>query len=186
MPHSLYLGSDLVKARLRDYDLRHTSPRNPLISNGSESAGEATPRPSTTSADEDAKLYKPSLRAIQSCLTFSIWELTISLFTFALFVNSAILIVAGASLSKRKPRTLIFSQSVTSSPPPSHPPPAQSSLSPCFSPAQARVSYAQWPAKSYPRANCDGASAHGNEDSSPGLFPSCRVSLSRALLAVRG
>jgi metal iron transporter len=99
MPHSLYLGSDLVKARLRDYDLRHTSPPNPLISSGFESAGEATHRPSTTSADEDAKLYRPSLQAIQSCLTFSIWELAISLFTFALFVNSAILIVAGASLS---------------------------------------------------------------------------------------
>lgn len=107
MPHSLYLGSDLVKACLRDYDLRYTSPPNPLISSDSESAGEATYRPSITSADEDAELYRPSLQAIQSCLTFSIWELAISLFTFALFVNSAILIVAGASLSSPCPSSSV-------------------------------------------------------------------------------
>ncbi|EDU46682.1 manganese transporter SMF1 [Pyrenophora tritici-repentis Pt-1C-BFP] len=42
--------------------------------------------------------YKPSLAAIKHCMSYSIIELTISLFTFALFVNSAIVIVAGASL----------------------------------------------------------------------------------------
>ncbi|KAK2074499.1 hypothetical protein P8C59_008701 [Phyllachora maydis] len=40
----------------------------------------------------------PSLSAIRHCLKYSITELAIALFTFALFVNSAILIVAGASL----------------------------------------------------------------------------------------
>ncbi len=40
----------------------------------------------------------PSMRAIRYSLKYSIAELAIALFTFALFVNSAILIVAGASL----------------------------------------------------------------------------------------
>src|SRR5262249_3725609 len=90
MPHSLYLGSDLVKARLRDYNLRHTSFPNPLsVNNTSEGAGEAdvTQCTSTTSVDEDFKMYRPSIHAMKSCLSFSIWEVAISLFTFALFVQ---------------------------------------------------------------------------------------------------
>jgi metal iron transporter len=43
--------------------------------------------------------YRPSIGAIRESLKYSIIELTISLFTFALFVNSSILIVAAASLS---------------------------------------------------------------------------------------
>ena len=43
--------------------------------------------------------YIPSLAAIKSCLNYSIIELILSLCLFALFVNSAILITAGASLS---------------------------------------------------------------------------------------
>ena len=83
MPHSLYLGSGLVQARLHDFDVK---------------AGNATP---TANADQASSkiIYKPSLAAIRSCLKYSIAEVGISLFTFALFVNSAILIVAGASLS---------------------------------------------------------------------------------------
>ncbi|KAL5346759.1 NRAMP-like transporter smf-3 [Pseudogymnoascus australis] len=46
----------------------------------------------------DKNPYHPSLPAIRSSLKYSIVELTISLLTFALFVNSAILILAGASL----------------------------------------------------------------------------------------
>ena len=42
--------------------------------------------------------YRPTLHAIRGCMKYSIIELALSLFTFALFVNSAILIVAGASL----------------------------------------------------------------------------------------
>lgn len=42
--------------------------------------------------------YRPSIEAINSCMKYSIAELAVSLFTFALFVNSSILIVAGASL----------------------------------------------------------------------------------------
>lgn len=82
MPHSLYLGSGIVQPRLQEYDVKaglYQAPDDP---------------------DADDKLpYVPSLRAINFCLKYSIVELSISLFTFALFVNSAILIVAGASLS---------------------------------------------------------------------------------------
>lgn len=86
MPHSLYLGSGLVQDRLRDFDRR-----NDLLS------------PEFIDEDSDAdslkyELYRPSLQAIKSCRGYSIAECAISLFTFALFVNSAILIVAGASL----------------------------------------------------------------------------------------
>ena len=102
MPHGLYLGSDLVKPRLRDYDLHHSSTTNSLVS---ESAGDGGANSQSSgsmqTADDEAKLYRPSLYAVRSCLSFSIWEIAISLFTFALFVNSAILIVAGASLSDR-------------------------------------------------------------------------------------
>lgn len=84
MPHSLYLGSGIVQPRLFHYDLTH---RNVSL------------RPPTTSSNKSNKpLYQPSLSAIKFCLNLSIAELAISLFSFALFVNSAILIVAGAAL----------------------------------------------------------------------------------------
>ena len=82
MPHSLYLGSGIVQSRLRDFDTRHSSQDTSM----SDSEG-------------DAPKYRPSLSAIRSCLNYSIIELALSLITFALFVNSAILIVSGASLS---------------------------------------------------------------------------------------
>ena len=83
MPHSLYLGSGMVQARLRHFDVK---------------AGTYDPNDHT---DQDVvKIpYRPSLAAVRSCLTYSTVEVALSLFTFALFVNSAILIVAGASLS---------------------------------------------------------------------------------------
>ncbi|PSK44169.1 Manganese transporter SMF2 [Elsinoe australis] len=88
MPHSLYLGSGMVQSRLRDYD---------------EKKGLLPDPPQDDSASTDEKnygkiFYIPSLRAIKHSLKYSYAELAISLFTFALFVNSAILIVAGASL----------------------------------------------------------------------------------------
>ncbi|KAL9100204.1 MAG: hypothetical protein Q9163_004387 [Psora crenata] len=83
MPHSLYLGSGIVQSRLREFDRR-----------------EGNFVPSDQDDQSSSKIfYKPSLAAIKSCLTYSTTEVAISLFTFALFVNSAILIVAGASLS---------------------------------------------------------------------------------------
>lgn len=85
MPHSLYLGSGVVQARLREFDVKlgHL----PALSSNS-------PYSSLNSVK-----YRPSLPAIRNCLSYSIVELAITLFTFALFVNSAILITAGASLS---------------------------------------------------------------------------------------
>lgn len=81
MPHSLYLGSGLVQPRLREFDkINDTS--DVLDSDSINSLS----------------LYRPSLAAIKSCMSYSIIELAVSLFTFALFVNSSILIVAGASL----------------------------------------------------------------------------------------
>ncbi|CCH59743.1 hypothetical protein TBLA_0B09260 [Henningerozyma blattae CBS 6284] len=70
MPHSLYLGSSVVKPRLIEYDLKRY--------------GEAQQR--------------PSLNAINYSLKYAYAELIISLFLIATFVNSAILIVAGATL----------------------------------------------------------------------------------------
>ena len=82
MPHSLYLGSGIVQSRLRDFDIRRSQDTSVL-----------------EDSDGDVPKYRPSLSAIRSCLNYSILELALSLVTFALFVNSAILIVSGASLS---------------------------------------------------------------------------------------
>lgn len=70
MPHSLYLGSALVKPRLQEHDRKKYG------------------------RVED----RPSLSAINYSLHYAYAELIISLFLIATFVNSAILIVAGASL----------------------------------------------------------------------------------------
>merc|ERR1712098_1011794 len=80
MSHSIFLGSGVVQPRLKQFDER----------NGHIAMGD-------TSDDEEEK-YRPSIYAIRACLKYSIVELATSLFTFALFVNSAILIVSGASL----------------------------------------------------------------------------------------
>lgn len=81
MPHSLYLGSGLVQPRLQEHD----------VNNGIISA--------PIDPDSGTKeRYKPSIHAIRACLKIFVIELTISLLFFALFVNSAILITAGASL----------------------------------------------------------------------------------------
>ncbi|TVY31808.1 Manganese transporter [Lachnellula subtilissima] len=82
MPHTLYLGSSLVQVRLRDFDIKNSS--------YSEAT---TPNFPTT------KLYRPSLSAIRSCMNYSIAELCITLFLVAIFINSAILIIAVTSLS---------------------------------------------------------------------------------------
>lgn len=83
MPHSLYLGSGLVQSRLKDFDEKH----------------DTNNAPAPIGDDDVQPKYRPSINAVRSCMTYSIIELAISLFVFALFVNSAILIVAGASLS---------------------------------------------------------------------------------------
>ncbi|KAJ4328725.1 NRAMP-like transporter smf-3 [Fusarium piperis] len=87
MPHSLYLGSGIVQPRLREYDERSGLLPSQL-SSGSSLLDEGI----------DKGYYVPSQSAIKHSLKISIIDLATSLFTFALFVNSAILIVAGASL----------------------------------------------------------------------------------------
>ncbi|KAK0712069.1 transporter smf2 [Lasiosphaeris hirsuta] len=87
MPHSLFLGSGIVQPRLREYDTQ----RGLLPVEPSSAA-------SSTTDGIDKVHYIPSQAAIKHSLKYSIIELALSLFTFALFVNSAILIVAGASL----------------------------------------------------------------------------------------
>ena len=85
MPHSIFLGSGVVQPRLRQFD-EHES--GSVIENNKEF---------NLTQDLNTK-YRPTIRSIRSCLKYSIVELATSLFTFALFVNSAILIVAGSSL----------------------------------------------------------------------------------------
>ncbi|ODA82414.1 hypothetical protein RJ55_00921 [Drechmeria coniospora] len=88
MPHSLFLGSGIVQPRLREYDVKHgLMPGEPPASAAS-----------STDGGYEKISYVPSHAAIRHSLKYSIAELALSLFTFALFVNSAILIVAGASL----------------------------------------------------------------------------------------
>ncbi|GKT40609.1 manganese transporter SMF1 [Colletotrichum spaethianum] len=99
MPHSLYLGSGIVQARLRDYDTKNGL--LPPETNELDLSGDSI----------DKGYYIPSAKAIKHSLMASTAELGFSLFTFALFVNSAILIVAGASLygNKDAPDADIFS-----------------------------------------------------------------------------
>lgn len=81
MPHSLFLGSGIVQSRLRQFDDRVETELHDLVEDsGAESR------------------YRPSPQVIRTCVRYSTVELSTSLFTFAFFVNSAILIVAGASL----------------------------------------------------------------------------------------
>ncbi|KAI1741827.1 natural resistance-associated macrophage protein-domain-containing protein [Xylaria scruposa] len=87
MPHSLYLGSGVVQSRLRDYDKKKG-----LLP--ADSPGYTTEDPKTG----EKSYYVPSFAAIKYSLRYAYTEVGVTLFTFALFVNSAILIVAGASL----------------------------------------------------------------------------------------
>jgi metal iron transporter len=106
MPHSLFLGSGIVQARLKDFDNynRDNSSSNDRNISPERATSEAQPRPSDatsirsgTDTLSDEK-YRPTYAAIKACMSYSIIEMAFALFTFALFVNSAILIVAGASL----------------------------------------------------------------------------------------
>ncbi|KAF3936075.1 hypothetical protein ABW20_dc0105113 [Dactylellina cionopaga] len=86
MPHSLFLGSGIVQARMKEYDNWH--------------ANEST----ATVATEDSAItierkYVPTLEAINYTMPFCIADMAISLFTCALFANSAILIVSASTLS---------------------------------------------------------------------------------------
>lgn len=85
MPSSLFLGSGLVQARIRDFDVQK---------------GHYT----YTEEDEEANFenYRPTLEAVKQGYNYTIIELLVSLFTIALFVNCSILVVAGASLNEKE------------------------------------------------------------------------------------
>ncbi|KAI5952337.1 SMF1 [Candida jiufengensis] len=95
MIHSLFLGSGLVQPRLREFDVKHGYVKlNEIYENS------ANMEKSNYEKESDFfyNNYKPSYKAINYSLKYSIIELIITLFTLALFVNSAILIVAGSTL----------------------------------------------------------------------------------------
>ncbi|KAI1827270.1 natural resistance-associated macrophage protein-domain-containing protein [Xylaria intraflava] len=87
MPHSLYLGSGVVQSRLRDYDSKRG-----LLPAGT--TGRTTEDPKTGEKTH----YIPSFAAVEYSLKYTYAEVGVTLATFALFVNSSILIVSGASL----------------------------------------------------------------------------------------
>lgn len=88
MPHALYVGTSLSRARLYDYDSKHDLP---------------SPRQQSPNSSSETIGYRPSLRAIRSCLGYSIAELTFTLFTVAIFVNSALLVIAGSAFYSENP-----------------------------------------------------------------------------------
>lgn len=114
MPHSLYLGSGLVQARLKDYDIKngfykppkqHTLPVPERLSQETslDFSSEDYAR-AVGIEEEEEECYKPSIHAINDTMTYTIVELVISLFTVALFVNATILIVAGATVGGKSRR----------------------------------------------------------------------------------
>ncbi|OQN95062.1 hypothetical protein B0A48_18840 [Cryoendolithus antarcticus] len=82
MPHSLYLGNGIIQARLEDFDrLNNHLPPSTTVT-------EDTHNQLSTTADDTADIDdRPNIA-----------ELVLCLFTFALVVKSAILVVAGPSL----------------------------------------------------------------------------------------
>jgi len=81
MPHAIFLGSHVALPRVREFDRTY----HPERIQENELTGEE-------------KSWQPSLAAIRATLSYSITEIIVSLSTFAMFVNAAILIVAGAAL----------------------------------------------------------------------------------------
>ncbi|CAK9439584.1 uncharacterized protein LODBEIA_P36840 [Lodderomyces beijingensis] len=106
MIHSLFLGSGLVQPRLREFDVKNGYVKLEEITtddnNNNNHADEKKDDQKQKSYEREAAFfyneYKPSYKAIKYSLKYSIIELTITLFTLALFVNAAILIVAGSTL----------------------------------------------------------------------------------------
>ncbi|SCU93965.1 LANO_0E05292g1_1 [Lachancea nothofagi CBS 11611] len=98
MPHSLFLGSGLVQPRLLEYDQKNGN-YSKLVSAEVNSVDSSSEKVSEDEKLDQAYLnYKPTMSAISYALKYSIWELAITLFTFALFVNSSILIISGTTL----------------------------------------------------------------------------------------
>ncbi|CEP62398.1 divalent metal ion transporter SMF1 LALA0_S05e04764g [Lachancea lanzarotensis] len=98
MPHSLFLGSGLVQPRLLEYDEQNGNYSKLASVEVASDVSSAVNLSKDEKLDQGYLNYKPSMSAIRYALKYSISELTITLFTFALFVNSAILIISGATL----------------------------------------------------------------------------------------
>lgn len=100
MPHALYVGTALSRSRLYDFDAKHGHPTTATI-NTTNTTTTTTPAPtsptSSSSTLDQPPPYRPSLQAIRACLRYSIAELCVTLFTIAVFVNSALLIIAGTA-----------------------------------------------------------------------------------------
>lgn len=110
MPHSLFLGSGLVQPRLLDYDIAHhnlgvlrdeedeveVEAANSNAVNQDEKAKERATR--EEAMEERYFNYRPTLDAIRYCMKYSMAELALTLFTLALFVNCAIMVVSGSTL----------------------------------------------------------------------------------------
>ena len=113
MPHSLYLGSGLVQARLKDYDIKwipqavgkhsieepiqeditvHEEDDNltpiatPLIQHQEQPGFEKDDESTFDGDDEEDDHYRPSIHAIKDTMSYTIVELVISLFTVALLL----------------------------------------------------------------------------------------------------
>jgi metal iron transporter len=80
MPHSLYVGSSIVHARLREFDIKENL------------------YPDTDSESTTGDQWRPSYRALKATLNYTFAELIITISIIAVFINSAILIVAAAKL----------------------------------------------------------------------------------------
>ena len=80
MPHSLYVGSSLVHARLREFDIKEQL------------------YPDTDGESIESVAWRPSYRAIKATLGYTFAELCITIFVITVFVNSAILIVTAVRL----------------------------------------------------------------------------------------
>ncbi|EGW32960.1 uncharacterized protein SPAPADRAFT_60295 [Spathaspora passalidarum NRRL Y-27907] len=94
MIHSLFLGSGLVQPRLREFDVKNGYVKLDEIIDSSDEKHSSYEQ----EADYFYHEYKPSYQSIKYSLKYSIAELVVTLLTLALFVNSAILIVAGSTL----------------------------------------------------------------------------------------
>ncbi|KAG7696661.1 hypothetical protein KL951_003117 [Ogataea haglerorum] len=95
MPHSLYLGSGVVQARMKAFDMKRGLYTPPVAKKKKKGL-----LCNTIEADSAEVRYVPSIEAIDGTMSYIIAEMVISLITVALFVNAAILIVAGSALSQ--------------------------------------------------------------------------------------
>ncbi|GMM31157.1 hypothetical protein DAMA08_039020 [Martiniozyma asiatica (nom. inval.)] len=107
MPHSLYLGSGVVQARMKAYDIKrgHYVPQENNQKTGvfwfkKTAQDNETDDEISEQILEEQATYKPSMEAINETMTYTVTELVVSLIFVALFVNAAILIVAGSALSE--------------------------------------------------------------------------------------